>query len=186
MLYCQYMPLHVQLEALLFYKAAPQKRAVLGKLLGVSPEELAAAIETLRSRLEAGATRLIVTEAEIELATAPELAPFIETVRKQELKADIGKAGAETLAIICYKGAASRAEIDGIRGVNSAYILRTLQARGLVERSSGERGSTQRFAATPALLAHLGVTHRHELTDFAQVMDKLDSFAAVAESTPTV
>lgn len=182
------MPLHVQLEALLFYKAAPQKKASVRKLLGVGEAEFAEAVGTLRERLTAGATRLIETDSELQLATAPELSPLIEGLRKQELKADIGKAGAETLAIICYKGSASRAEIDNIRGVNSSFILRTLQTRGLIERQSSEQGSGYRFAPTTELLAHLGVTHRHELTDFAAVMNTLEAYERARDEAtePTV
>jgi Predicted transcriptional regulator containing the HTH domain len=180
------MPLHVQLEALLFYKAAPQKKTALQKLFGVGETELAESTQTLRARLNSGALRLIETDTELQLATAPELAPFIETIRKQELKADIGKAGAETLAIILYKGNASRSEIDSIRGVNSAFILRTLMSRGLIERAHQERGGGYRFHATTELLAHLGVSERHELTDFATVMNALERFEAETADTTSV
>lgn len=180
------VPLDIAIEALLFYKAAPQKKSSLAKLLEADGEEFAGALTTLRERLTKGALRLIETDNELELVTAPEVAPMIESLRRDELSADIGKAGAETLAIILYKGHASRAEIDNIRGVNSAYILRTLMARGLIERSAGARGGGHRFAPTTNLLAHLGVTHRHELTDFSAIMNKLDTFTETASETPAV
>ena len=98
------MPIDVLIEGLLFYKSAPQKKQTILKLFGITDVELATAVETLRARLTVGAIRLLETEEELHLVTCPELAPVIETMRKNELKADIGKAGAETLAIILYRG----------------------------------------------------------------------------------
>ncbi len=180
------MPIDVLIEGLLFYKSAPQKKATLLRILGITETELATAITTLTGRLAVGATRLIETDTEIQLVTCPELAPVIEALRKQELKADIGKAGAETLAIILYQAPVSRAEIDRIRGVNSSFILRNLQIRGLIERVMSEQGGGYRYIITPNLLAHLGVTNRHELPDFARIVDELEKFSAAEHPTESV
>jgi segregation and condensation protein B len=175
------MPVDILIEGLLFYKSAPQKKTTVLKLFGITEEDLQGALVILSERLKSGATRLIETDTEIQLVTAPELAPVIEALRKSELKADIGKAGAETLAIVLYQGPVSRADIDRIRGVNSSFILRNLQIRGLIERISAERGSGYRYTISPTLLSHLGVTHKHELPDFARVADALEKFS---ESVP--
>ncbi len=169
------MPIDIIIEGLLFYKATPQKKSVVMKLLGLSTEELHVALTTLHQRLEAGATRLVETETDIQLTTAPILAPFIEALRKDELKGDIGKAGAETLAIILYRGPITRAEIDRIRGVNSSFILRNLLIRGLVERI-GTTGTSHSYQITPTLLATLGSPTRHQLPHFATIMNELEQF----------
>jgi segregation and condensation protein B len=182
------MPLDILIEGLLFYKSAPQKKATLRKVYSVTNEELQVALEVLSARLMSGALRLIETETEIQLVTAPELVPFIEDIRKNEIKNDIGKAGAETLAIILYRSPVTRAEIDRIRGVNSSFILRNLLIRGLIERTQNKQGSGYTFSITPSLLAHLGVTSTRELTDFARVTDALEQFVieqeVVTETTP--
>lgn len=171
------MPIDILIESLLFYKATAQKKAVIMKLLEITESELVVAIATLRERLTAGATRLIETDTDLMLATAPELGEFIDALRKSELKSDIGKAGAETLAIILYREPISRAEIDRIRGVNSSFILRNLLVRGLIARAAGA-GNTQQFSITPELLALLGVTHKHELPRFADILNELEMFEA--------
>ena len=170
------MPLDILIEGLLFYKSAPQKKASLLKLYSVSAEDLASAIAHLSLRLQTGATRLIETATEICLSTAPELAPFIEQIRKADIKSDIGKAGAETLAIVLYRGPVSRSEIDRVRGVNSSFILRNLMIRGLIERNASTKGSGYTFAATPALLANLGVTTSTAMPEFARITDALEQF----------
>lgn len=146
------------------------------KLFDLSEEDLTSAIQTLKERLLSGATRLIETDDEIQLATSADLAPIIETIRKNELKADIGKAGSETLAIILYRGPISRPEIDRVRGVNSSFILRNLLIRGLIERTRNSKTNSFEFSVTPTLLAELGITHKHELPDFAKINDMLENF----------
>jgi segregation and condensation protein B len=175
------MPLDILLEGLLFYKSQPLKKAAVLKQFGVSEAELATTIAVLQNRLETGATRLLETESEIELVSAPALAPFIEELRKADIKNDIGKAGAETLAIVLYRGPISRSEIDKIRGVNSSFILRNLLIRGLIERGE-KKGSGYLFSITPSLLAHLGASRKEDLKDFARITDALETFTATTSS----
>lgn len=171
------MPIDILIEGLLFYKSAPQKKQTILKLFAITEEELGLAIQTLHHRLSTGATRLIETTEELQLVTTPELAPIIETLRKNELKVDMGKAGAETLAIILYQEPITRAEIDRIRGVNSSFILRNLLIRGLINRSHNKNRGGYEFTISPALLAHLGVTHKGQLPDFAVIATTLENFA---------
>ena len=168
------MPLDVAIEGVLFYKASAMKKADLVKLFDCTAEDLAIALAHLHERLLAGGTRLIQTDTQVELVATPELDEFIDNMRRDDLRRDIGKAGAETLAIILYRGPITRAEIDRIRGVNSSFILRNLLIRGLIERSSDTRGHA--FTITPDLLAHLGISNKVELPDYAAVLDQLEAF----------
>ena len=181
MLYLAYsMELHVLIEGVLFYQATPQKKATLQKLFAADEEAFGSALDKLRLRLQAGAIRLLETDTEVQLVTAPELSEFIESLRKNELSQDIGKAGAETLAIILYREPVSRSEIDRIRGVNSAFILRNLMTRGLIERETVK--NSHQFKVSPALLQHLGVSQKHELPQFGDFMTAIDSFNASPET----
>lgn len=168
------MPLDVLVEGLLFYKSAPQKISSLKKLFDVSDEDWNKSMNQLKERLQLGATRLIETETEIQLATAPELSEFVETLQKAESKGDIGKAGAETLAIILYREPVTRAEIDRIRGVNSSFIIRNLLIKGLVVRENTKNG--YQFKITPELLQHLGISNKQSLPRFSDFMNALDTF----------
>lgn len=172
------MNLDVLIEALLFYKAVPQSKQKLIKLFAVPENEFTDALKILKNRLEQGATRLIETEDQIQLSTAPELSEFIESLRKQDLTGDIGKAGAETLAIILYREPIARVEIDRIRGVNSSFILRNLLMRGLIIRES-ITGHGYQFRISPSLLQHLGVTNKQELPQFSEFMNAIDAFDSV-------
>lgn len=171
------MSLDILIEALLFYRAAPQSKKKLIQLFAVPEEEFAKAIETLKTRLEMGATRLIETETEIKLATAPELSDFVESLQKQDLSGNIGKAGAETLAIIIYREPISRAEIEHIRGVNSQFIIRNLLVRGLITREPAG-SNTYQFRASTKLLQHLGITNKQSLPQFSDFLNAIDAFTS--------
>jgi segregation and condensation protein B len=172
------MALDVQIEALLFYKASPQKKKNICKLFTISDEVLEESLKKLSERIQHGATRLIQTETEIQLVTAPEQAEFIESLRKQELSGDIGKAGAETLSIILYREPISRVEIDRIRGVNSSFILRNLLIRGLIVRES-ITGQGFQFRTSSQLLQHLGIEKKQDLPRFAEFMNAIDEFDSI-------
>lgn len=169
------MNLDVLIEAVLFYKAVPQAKKRLIAYFSVTEEQFTEALIALKNRLQTGAVRLVETETEIQLVTAPELSNFIESLRKQDLVGDIGKAGAETLAIVLYREPISRAEIDRIRGVNSSFILRNLMMRGLVSRES-MTGNGYQFRITPALLQHLGITDKRQLPQYSDFMNTIDAF----------
>jgi segregation and condensation protein B len=180
------MPIDVLIEGLLFYKSAPQRKQTILKLFDITTAELATAISILQERLLQGATRLVETNDEVQLVTCPELAPVIEAMRKTEMKADIGKAGAETLAIILYQEPISRLEIDRIRGVNSSFILRNLMIRGLVDRNQNKSKGGYEFTISPSLLAHLGVTNKIDLPDFAIIANSLEDFNSTARIENTI
>ncbi len=180
------MNLEAQIEAILFYKAEPMKKSQLAELFSVTTEEVAAALAVLEASLALRGVRLVQTDTLVQMVTAPEVADIIERVRKEELKGDIGKAGAETLAIILYRGPLSRIEVDRIRGVNSAFIIRNLLIRGLVERRPHPTDSRSfTYAITPTLLNHLGIASRESLPEFSEIMTALDAFEKLEQESTT-
>lgn len=170
------LPLSLKVEGFLFYKATPQKKTLLCKSLEVTAEELGTALEELKARQKDSALQLLETDTELQLVTISELDPMIESIRKDDLKRDIGKAGAETLAIVLYRAPISRVEIDRIRGVNSGFILRNLLVRGLIDRTASGRTTT--YTVTPTLLSHLGISSVHDLPNHGNVLDQLEQFEA--------
>ena len=171
------MNLEMKIEAVLFYKTEPIKKSILAELFSVSIEEIEIALMTLSEALQTRGIRLVLTDTMAQLGTAPEMSEIIDLVRKEELKSDIGKAGAETLSIILYRGPLSRIELDKIRGVNSSFIIRNLLIRGLIERRPHPTDSRSFiYATTPALLNHLGITRREELPEYEQILNALEQF----------
>ncbi len=171
------LALEQKLESLLFYKGEPERRSTLAALLEVSLEELDTTARLLSASLAERGIRLLAVDDELELVTAPEASEVILRLRKNELTKDLGKAGAETLAIILYSGPLSRTQVDHIRGVNSTFIIRNLEVRGLIERVINPANARQSLLrATPDLLKHLGVTSVDELPDRGSIRASLAAF----------
>lgn len=170
------MNVDAYIEALLFVKSGSMKKSSVMKTLGIDEPTFLSGLESLRNRLQNGGIQLVETESEIQLMTSPELSDFVEALQREDLKKDIGKAGAETLAIVLYRGPVSRAEIDSIRGVNSATMIRNLMVRGLIERQSSQVGGGYSFVASTDLLAHLGVSKKEDLPEYSSVLDQLEVF----------
>jgi segregation and condensation protein B len=176
------MQLDAKIEALLFYKGETMKVKELVKLLDTDQDAVENALSELTEKLSGRGVQLIRKEDEVQLATSPEMSDLIEQIRKDELTKDLGKAGAETLAIVLYKGPITRAEIDYIRGVNSTFILRNLLIRGLVEKVSNPKDSRSfLYKTTLELLSFLGISSIEELPEFGTVQSELEKFAEVTE-----
>lgn len=171
------MALDAIIEAVLFYQAEPTTFSALASLLSEDETAIASAVATLKETLSKRGIRLLVSDDTVALVTSPEASGVIEKLRKEEYSGELTKAAAETLAIILYQGPISRFEIDYLRGVNSAFTLRNLLIRGLIEKIQNpkdKRGFL--FKTSPALLAHLGLTEVTELPEFDKVKHELDTF----------
>jgi segregation and condensation protein B len=176
--------LEKKLEAILFYKAEPEPIARLAKLLEVSTSEIEEAAHALSASLTERGVRLLRVNDELELVTSPEASDLLQRVRKEELSRDLGKAGAETLAIILYRGPMTRAQIDYIRGVNSTFILRNLQIRGLVERiNNPDDARSYLYRATPDLLKELGITDIASLPEYESVRKDIETYESQPDQT---
>ncbi|RYD66225.1 MAG: SMC-Scp complex subunit ScpB [Sphingomonadales bacterium] len=96
--------------------------------------------------------------------TAADLAHLLRRDREESRK--LSRAGIETLAIIAYHEPVTRAEIEGIRGVQiSKGTIDVLMEAGWV-RPAGRRevpGRPLTFATTPGFLTHFGLASRRDL-----------------------
>lgn len=171
------MELPKAIAAILFYTAEPASVRHLAKLLKCTEENIRSALSDADTALAATGLCLVRNGDEVTLATVPEAGAIIEEITKEELSKELSKAALETLAIILYKGPITRAEIDYIRGVNSTFILRNLQVRGLVERI--EHPNDQRsflYKPTFQLLEYMGVTKTEDLPQYHETLATLASF----------
>lgn len=170
-----------QLEAILFASGEAVNKKRLASLLGITPALLTQAADVLRSQLVSRGIALVETDEAFELRTHPQASELIKKLRDAELSRDLGKAGLETLAIVLYTGGATRGDIDWVRGVNSTQTLRSLMMRGLVERAENPDDTRRpRYVATVEALAHLGVSRREELPQYAELSELLSSRQAAA------
>lgn len=173
------------LEAILFASGEALDKKRLASMLGITNDILEKAVEVLKQNLEGRGITLIESATELELRTAPEASDIVAKLKEAERARDLGKAGLETLAVILYRGGATRGEIDWVRGVNSSQTLRSLLLRGLIEKTEDSTDKRRpRYQATVDALAHLGVSSAKELPDYQELTQALSQKEAVpAEET---
>ncbi|WP_068090615.1 SMC-Scp complex subunit ScpB [Novosphingobium rosa] len=149
-------------EAALFAAPEPVTPEALSTHLGgvaVKPA-LAALAEHYATR----GIHLVERGGRWHFQTAPDLAHILR--REHEEPRKLSRAATECLAVIAYHEPVSRAEIESIRGVQTARgTLDVLMEAGWV-RAAGRRevpGRPVIYATTPAFLAHFGLASRRDL-----------------------
>lgn len=163
-----------QIEAILFWKGEPVAIKKLAANLNKTEDEIRASLEILKEKIKGRGVELVFKNDEVMLGTAAKMSPLIEKLTKEELVRDLGRAGLETLSIIVYKGPISRAEIDYIRGVQSNFILRNLQIRGLVEKITNPKDARSfLYRPTFDLLSFMGISKIEDMPEYAAVQNEL-------------
>ncbi|WP_374410229.1 SMC-Scp complex subunit ScpB [Novosphingobium colocasiae] len=153
-------------EATLFAAEQPMAAQALALHLGMaqSPGAVRAALDALRAHYAGRGIELVERGDLWHFQTAPDLAHLLR--REKEEPRRLSRAATEVLAIVAYHEPVSRAEIEAIRGVQTAKgTLDVLMEAGWV-RVSGRRevpGRPVIYATTPEFLAHFGLASLKEL-----------------------
>lgn len=158
-----------RIEAVLFIHGEPMAVSKIAKLLKVSESKVEEGLKELKESLQTQdrGLDLVLGDGRAQLVTAPELTGILEKLAKEEFDTKLTPAALETLAIVAYFGPCTRALIEYIRGVNSAFMLRNLMVRGLVERKGDKSASgSYLYQATFDFLKHMGVSSQEELPEY--------------------
>jgi segregation and condensation protein B len=169
------------LEALLFVAAEPMPMNKLCEILdGVERDRVAACLEDLREQYRQGDHGLTVAEVAggYQLVTVPEAAPWLRKLAAAKAPPRLSKPALETLAIIAYKQPLTRPEVESIRGVDVAGVVKTLMDRRLVKIVGRKDvpGRPMVFGTTKEFL------HAFGLKDLAD-LPTLKDFAEIARAT---
>ena len=128
------------------------------------------ALAALQSHYEGRGIALVERARKWHFQTAADLAHLLRREREQVRK--LSRAATEVLAIIAYHEPVSRAEIESIRGVQTAKgTLDVLMEAGWV-RAAGRRevpGRPVIYATTPDFLQHFGLASRRDLPGIGEL-----------------
>lgn len=155
--------------AYLFAEAGSVSFADLVKYFEVGIDEVKQSINEIKSWAEQTPFALVATDTEASLVLNNAMSEALADLDKKENERELTKASLETLSIILYKGGATRAEIDYIRGVNSAFSLRSLSGRAYIER-----GPKNTYIPTTDLLTFLGIDNLSSLPERVEILEKLE------------
>jgi segregation and condensation protein B len=153
------------LEALLFVSAEPVGASQLAVTLEISIAAVEEGLQQLEGELKTRGLRLQRHGGRVQLTTAPEMAERIERFLGMESTSRLSRAALETLGIIAYQQPVTRPYVEGVRGVNSDGVMKSLLGKGLIQeagRASGP-GRPILYGTTPDFLQHFGISSLTEL-----------------------
>lgn len=178
-------PLSKRIEAMLFVHGDPMSIVRLTEITGENKTAVLAALTELDARLVRSALAVVYHKDEVQLVLRGYLKSDIDRLVDNEHARGLTRAAAETLAVIAYQGPITKKEIDFIRGVNSAFALRSLAIRGLVaKRASRTKYRVSIYEPTLDFLKFAGVQRAEELPQYAEFRQKMQTFIKSEETTP--
>lgn len=177
------------LEALLLASDQPLSVDHLHRLLaaelGVTRQDLRAALDQLAARIAQGASELKEVGSGYRIQVKGDYAEWVGRLW-QEKPPRYSRALLETLALVCYRQPITRGEIEDIRGVAvSTSILRTLLERGWIRELGFKEvpGRPALFGTTPQFLDDFNLRSLDELPALPEIkdLDQLDAALARLE-----
>ncbi|MEO2092029.1 MAG: SMC-Scp complex subunit ScpB [Gemmataceae bacterium] len=166
-----------RVEAALLFAEEPLPARRVAEAAGLTDgHEARRVLDRLRKLYEAddSAFRLSEVAGGFQLLTRAELHPWLLRVRRTGGDPRLTPVALEVLTVIAYKQPITRAEVDAVRGVGCAEIIRLLMEKGLV-RTGGRHDSLGR--------PHLYVTTKKFLQLFG--LNSADELPKVGERKPS-
>ena len=168
------------LEAILFVSSEPVPRTKLLELFDEEEREQAAeALEAVLARY-AGEDRGVLVEdvaGGVRLATRPEVVGWLRRFFDVSGGNKLSMAALETLAIIAYRQPITGPEIQELRGVSAAGVLKTLLERRMV-RIVGRKevvGKPFLYGTTREFLVHFGLNSLKDLPPLEELEESFGS-----------
>jgi segregation and condensation protein B len=155
------------LESLLFVASEPVESRQLAQTLAQPLEVIELGLAELADYYQRSlrGLRLQRFKDKVQLVTAPIAAPFIETFLNLDNSTRLSSPALETLAVIAYRQPVTRAQIEAVRGVDCAGVLRSLVQRGLVADVGRMEGAGRPilYGVTELFMQHFGLMEMTEL-----------------------
>ncbi len=155
-------------EGVLFASDAPLKAEEIARAdESLDEDRVQEAIQDLRTLYDESerAFQLVELGEGYQILTRSEFAPYLERFDTVPRPSRLSGPALETLAIIAYRQPIGRIEIEYIRGVQAAGVIRTLQDRDLIEvvgRAEG-LGRPLLYGTTRRFLEHFGFASLDDL-----------------------
>jgi segregation and condensation protein B len=157
------------LEALLFVSAEPVAPVQLAAAMGISDSAVEVGLKQLDDELRSRGLRLQRHSGRVQLTTAPEMAEMVERFLGLEATSRLSRAALETLAIVAYQQPVTRPYIEGVRGVSSDGVMKSLLGKGLIQEIGRAEGPGRPilYGTAPDFLQHFGLNSLTELPPLA-------------------
>lgn len=139
----------------------------VANILEITPEEAKELILSLKQDYinEDRGLRINYLGNTFKLTTKEEHKEYFKKLLENPKNNVLSNQALETLAIIAYNEPITRLDVDEIRGVDSAYVLRRLLAKGLIKECgrSDKPGHPILYKTTNEFLDYFGLASKEDL-----------------------
>lgn len=170
------------IEAILFAAGHPMEYSKLGEVLGLTPRDTKQLIMHLAERWgrdENGGVMLLTFDSSCQLCTNERYLPYIREALGIKRGGNLSASSLEVLAIAAYNQPVTRAFIDTVRGVDSAYAVGSLLDKELIAPVGrlDAPGRPMLYGTTEKFLRVFGLSSIKELPEADSVLAAVDALA---------
>ena len=169
------------IEAILFAAGERIEIRRLADVLETDPDEIEKAADALADdyAFQRRGIRILKLEKGYQMASSGEMADYVTKALETRKPPKLSASQLETLTIIAYYQPATKAMVEQIRGVDSAYSVAALLNKKLIEEAGrlNVPGRPIQYATTPDFLRTFGLNSLDELPEIERV-----SFGETAET----
>ena len=167
------------IEALLFASPDPLTQKKINSIFDADPPVLAALIERLQKKYNknGNAFEILSVAGGYQIRTRSEYDFFVRRLIAKTGQSHLSQAALETLSIIAYKQPISRLNIDSIRGVDCAGVIKTLLKKSLI-KISGRDDSPGRpliYKTTDTFLKSFGLNKLSDLPKLKEITELIEN-----------
>lgn len=155
------------LEAILFASGERVEVSRLSEVLEIDPDEIIAAMNTLADQFafERRGIRIVQLDRGYQMVSSGEMADYVTKTLETRKPPKLSASQLESLTIIAYYQPATKAMVEQIRGVDSAYSIAALLNKKLIEEAGrlNVPGRPIQYRTTPDFLRTFGLASLEEL-----------------------
>lgn len=155
-------------EAILFAAGHPMSYSKLGEVLNIGEGTIKKRVKKFAEKYNQDKTKgimLLTFETSCQLCTKEKYLPLIKDALGIRKGGNLSASSLEVLAIIAYNEPTTRAFVDKVRKVDSAYVVNSLCEKGLIEACGrlDEPGRPHIYRTTETFLRCFGIESLEQL-----------------------
>ena len=178
------------IEAILFAAGEPIEISRLAAALETDPCDIEKAADALADSLsfDRRGIRVLKLEKKYQMVSSGEMADYVTRALETRKPPKLSSSQLETLTIIAYYQPATKAMVEQIRGVDSAYSVTALMNKKLIEEAGrlNVPGRPIQYRTTPDFLRTFALSSLEELPPIDKVSfgEPIDPDAGAQEEAP--
>ena len=161
------------IEAILFAAGERIEVTRLAATLETDPAEICQSVDALADQLsyDRRGIRILKLDDGYQMVSSGEMADYVTKCLETRKPPKLSASQLETLTIIAYYQPATKAMVEQIRGVDSAYSVSALLNKSLIEEAGrlNVPGRPIQYKTTPDFLRTFGISSLEELPPIEKI-----------------